>query len=72
MRFLLLLLAAAVLEGQPLQLSMARAVEIATSPEGNISIQLAGESLKQAQAQSSEPARRCYPTSKAPCGMKVK
>src|SRR5215469_2321992 len=54
MRFGLFLMAVAVLPAQPVQLSMMRAVEIATSPEGNTSIQLAGESLKQAQAQSAE------------------
>ena len=37
-----------------LSLSMKRAVEIATSPEGNSSIQLAVQSLKQAQERSLE------------------
>jgi len=45
----------------PLQLSMKRAVEIATSPEGNSSIQLAGESLKQAQARSLEARAALLP-----------
>jgi|SRR5579871_6476698 len=34
----------------PLQLSMKRAVELATSPEGNTNIQLADEAVRQAQA----------------------
>jgi outer membrane protein len=41
-------------ERGPLPLSLKRAVEIATSHEGNASLQLAGEALKQAQARSSE------------------
>jgi len=45
----------------PLQLSMKRAVEIATSPEGNSSIQLAGESLKQAQQRSLEARAALLP-----------
>jgi outer membrane protein TolC len=36
----------------PLRLSMKRAVELATSPEGNANIQIAGEAVKQAQARS--------------------
>ena len=50
----ILLLAAPLLTGAdqtpgrgPLQLSLKRAVEIATSPEGSAKIQLSGESLKQ-------------------------
>src|SRR5260221_105601 len=39
-------------DGQMLTLSLKRAVEIALSPEGNTHIQLAGESVKQAQARS--------------------
>jgi outer membrane protein len=54
MRIALFLFAATALGAQPLPLSMSRAVEIASSPEGNTSIQLAGESLKQAQARSAE------------------
>jgi outer membrane protein len=45
----------------PLQLSMKRAVELATSPEGNASIQLAGESLKQAQQRSLEARAALLP-----------
>ena len=36
--------------GRPLSLSLKRAVEMATSPEGNANIQLAAEASKQAQA----------------------
>jgi len=56
MRAVWILLAAASLgaaqERAPLALSMKRAVEIATSAEGNTNIQLSGESLKQAQSRS--------------------
>src|SRR2546421_9075694 len=38
----------------PLQLGLKRAVEIATAPEGNTRIQLAGEALKQAQSRAAE------------------
>lgn len=43
---------AAAQDRGPLELSMKRAVEIATSPEGNTNIQLSGESLRRAQARS--------------------
>jgi outer membrane protein len=45
----------------PLQLSLKRAVEIATSPEGNTRIQLSGEALKQAQARSAEARAALLP-----------
>jgi outer membrane protein len=48
-------------ERSALQLSMKRAVELATSPEGNSSIQIAGESLKQAQARSLEARAALLP-----------
>jgi outer membrane protein len=48
-------------ERAQLQLSMKRAVEIATSPEGNSNIQLAGESLKQAKARSLEARASLLP-----------
>ncbi len=38
----------------PLELSLQRAVELATSPEGNARIQIAMEGVKQAQARSAE------------------
>jgi len=38
----------------PLSLSLKRAVEIATSAEGNANIQLSAEALKQAQARANE------------------
>ena len=45
----------------PLQLSLKRAVEIATSPEGNAKIQLSGESLKQAQSRSAQSRAALLP-----------
>ena len=45
----------------PLQLSLKRAVEIATSPEGNTRIQLSGEALKQAQLRSLEARAALLP-----------
>src|SRR5438552_19089873 len=39
---------------RPLQLSVKRAVGIATTPEGNTKIELAGEALKQAQSRAAE------------------
>jgi outer membrane protein len=45
----------------PLELSMKRAVEIATSPEGNTNVQLAGEALRQAQAKSGEARAALLP-----------
>ena len=45
----------------PVQLSMKRAVEIATSPEGNTAIQLAAEALKQAQERSAESRAALLP-----------
>jgi len=38
----------------PLQLSLKRAVEIATSPEGSAQVQLSAEALKQARARSGQ------------------
>ena len=45
----------------PLQLSLKRAVEIATSPEGSTKIQLSGEALKQAQSRSAEARAALLP-----------
>src|SRR5450432_1580840 len=45
----------------PLQLSLKRAVEIATSPEGSTKVQLSGESLKQAQSRSAEARAALLP-----------
>jgi outer membrane protein TolC len=45
----------------PLALSLKRAVEIAISPEGNANIQLAAESLKQAQARTLESRAALLP-----------
>ena len=64
----ILLLAAPLLTGAdqtpgrgPLQLSLKRAVEIATSPEGSAKIQLSGESLKQAQSRSAQSRAALLP-----------
>ena len=45
----------------PLPLTLKRAVEIATSREGNASLQIAGEALKQAQARSAESRAALLP-----------
>ena len=45
-----------------LQLSLRRAVEIATSPEGNARIQLAAESTEQAKARSTQARAALLPT----------
>lgn len=67
MRFVCLLLAAAPLVAQdaverpPLQLSLRRAVEIATSPEGSAQVQLSNEAWKQARARSAEARAALLP-----------
>jgi len=62
MKFACVLLAAATLAaGQPLQLSLKQAVDIATSPEGNTNIQLSGEALKQAELRSLETRASLLP-----------
>jgi outer membrane protein TolC len=48
-------------ERGPLELSLKRAVDIATSSEGNTNIQLSGEALKQAQARSAEARAALLP-----------
>ena len=60
------LAAAAAMAADPparpvLSLSLKRAVEIATSPEGNANIQLAAEALKQAQARTLESRAALLP-----------
>ena len=45
----------------PIQLSLKRAVEVAVSPEGNTSIQLSGEALKQAQSRSAQARAALLP-----------
>src|SRR5580700_4215918 len=52
----------------PLQLSLKRAVEIATQPEGNSNIQLSGEALKQAQMRSAEARAALLPDVEASIG----
>src|ERR1700681_2466040 len=44
-----------------LQLSLKRAVEIATSPEGNTRIQLSGEALKQAESRAAQARAALLP-----------
>src|SRR5690242_5138949 len=61
-RIAAVLLAALPLGAQaPLQLSLRRAVEIAASPEGNTSLQLSGETVKQAQARSMQARASLLP-----------
>ena len=47
--------------GRALRLSMKRAVELATSPEGNANMQIAGEAVKQAQARSAQARAALLP-----------
>jgi outer membrane protein len=46
----------------PLPLSLKRAVELATSPEGNTNVQLSAESLQQAQARSAQSRAALLPS----------
>jgi outer membrane protein len=46
---------------EPLRLSLKRAVEIATSPEGNTNIQLSDENVKQAKSRSQEARSALLP-----------
>jgi len=55
------LLAAAQAPERAIQLSMKRAVEVATAPEGSARIQLAEEALKQAQARSAQARAALLP-----------
>jgi outer membrane protein TolC len=52
----------------PLELSMKRAVELATSPEGNTNIQLSGEALKQAQSRKDQARAPLLPDLSASIG----
>jgi outer membrane protein TolC len=54
----------------PIELSLKRAVEVAVSPEGNTSIQLSGEALKQAQARSAQARAALLPDLEASVGEK--
>jgi len=45
----------------PMRLSMKRAVELATSPEGNANMQIAGEAVKQAEARSAQARAALLP-----------
>ena len=46
---------------EPLRLSLKRAVEIATSPEGNTYVQLSDENLSQAKSRSAEARSALLP-----------
>src|SRR6185369_13504674 len=46
----------------PLPLSLKRAVELATSPEGNTNIRLSGEGLKQAESRSAQARAALLPS----------
>src|SRR5580700_6584505 len=59
--YLLLLAAPQAFATEPVQLSLKRAVEVAVSPEGSARIQLADESLKQAQARALEQRAALLP-----------
>lgn len=52
----------------PLPLSLKRAVEIATSPEGNTNVQLSGEAVKQAEARSAQARSALLPDLNASLG----
>jgi outer membrane protein len=59
--YLLLLAESLAFAAEPVQLSLKRAVEVAVSPEGSARIQLADESLKQAQARALEERAALLP-----------
>jgi outer membrane protein len=59
--YLVLLATQLALAEGPLQLSLKRAVEVATSPEGSARIQISDEALKQAQARSLESRAALLP-----------
>ena len=59
--YLILLTAPLAMAVEPVQLSLKRAVDVAISPEGSASIQLAGEALKQAQARALEERAALLP-----------
>lgn len=59
---------AAAADRGPLHLSMRRAVELATSPEGNTYIQLSDESIKQSKARTAEARSAFLPDIEAQAG----
>jgi outer membrane protein len=61
MRLIGVLLVAGQLAAAPLELSLKRAVELATSPEGSARVQLAAEALKQAESRSLESRAALLP-----------
>jgi outer membrane protein TolC len=61
-RWVLAALAAMPLAAQaPMELSLRRAVELASSPEGNTNVQLAGEAVRQAAARSAQARATLLP-----------
>jgi len=70
MRMVLILAAALPLVAQqgPLQLSLRRAVELATSSEGNVNVQLAAEAVKQAESRSAQTRAALLPDLSATAG----
>jgi outer membrane protein len=64
LRFIPILLAVSLCaqDGPALQLSLRRAVEIATSPEGSVRIQLAAELTRQAEARSAQARAALLPS----------
>jgi len=56
---------------EPLRLSLKRAVEIATSPEGNTYIQLSDENLKQTKSRSAQARSALLPDIEAQAGQVV-
>jgi outer membrane protein TolC len=59
--YLLLLPITLAMAADPVKLSMKRAVDVAISPEGSARVQLADESLKQAQARALEQRAALLP-----------
>ena len=61
MRYLIFVIVAAAAHGQTLTLSMRRAVELALEPEGSIRIQLALESIRQAESRKGQARAALLP-----------
>ena len=60
-RFAWMVLVAAPLAAQPMELSLRRAVELAGTPEGNINVTLAAEAVKQAESRSAQARASLLP-----------
>lgn len=61
MRTLLVLLAIGAVQAAPLELSLKRAVDLATSPEGAARVQIAAEQVKQAESRSTQARSALLP-----------